>query len=231
MNYIDKILEGSIYRNELIKLFYLFPVNRGELTKYTNNQLETVATSLIDIIKDTSIENIVDIIEANRESIACLTPANIPQFSNIEIINDVLDIVNSSEDISFEDIGYYLNKKASKGAQTKYGENHYKTAAVIGLTYSEKPFGVTYLGKKYMLIDTDTKENIRNKLFLRVPIVQTIILNAKYKKTVPMNILQQYLSKSTSIRRRSNVRTMVEYVYKSADVGFQIEIQKNIDWK
>lgn len=231
MNYIDKVLGDSVYKNEIIKLFYLFPVSKDDISRYTDTQLEQVARVLISIIKETSIEDIVDIIEASKENIAELTSANIPQFSNIELINDVLDVVNSTDNISFEEIGYYLNKSASKGAQTKFGENHYKTAALIGLTTQEKPFSITYLGKQYMILDTDKKENVRNKLFLRVPIVQTIVIDAKYKKTIPMDILKKYLSESTSIRRRSNVRTMVDYVCKSADVEFQMEIQKNLDWK
>ena len=230
MNYIDKILKGTD-RNEIIKLFFLFPVSQQESSNYTDIQLEQVAKNLFTIIHNTSVEAIIDIIEANKECISDLTSANIPQFSNIELINDVLDVVNSTENITFSDIGYYLNKSASKGAQTKYGENHYKTAALLNLTTFEKPYSITYLGKKYMILDTDTKENIRNKLFLKVPIVQSIAIDARYKKTVPMNILKKYLSESTSIRRRTNVRTMIDYVCKSAGIEFQMKLQKNLDWK
>lgn len=231
MNYIDKLLEETIYPNEIIRLFYLCPVSMETINSYTKEQLESTTEKLIDILNGVSIESILTIIEANREDIAEITPANIPQFSSIEAINDVLDYVNSADEVTYELIGYYINKDAKKGAQTKYGENHYKTSASIGLTTVEKPFIVTALGEKYMELSTEKKIAIRNKLFLLVPIVQKILIDAKYKEVQPMNILKMYLSESTSLRRRSNVRTMVEYVYNDADIKFRIEVQKNLDWK
>lgn len=231
MSYIDEILNESIYQNEIIKLFYLSPVSNEELKVYTDEQLNIVAGKIVDILKAISIDNIISIIEANKAEIAEITPANIPQFSNINSINDVLDVVESSDEITFELIGYYINKNASKGAQIKYGENHYKTAAAIGLTTLNKPFHVTALGKKYMSLSWEDKISIRNKLFLLVPIVQKIIIDAKYRTVHPLDVLRLYLSESTSIRRRSNVRTMVEYVYKDADMELLLEIKKNLDWK
>lgn len=231
MNYIDKLLEETIYPNEIIRLFYLCPVSAETFNSYTKEQLEIVMEKLIDILKKASVENILTILEANREDIAKITPANIPQFSSIESINDVLDYVNSADEVTYELIGYYINKDAKKGAQTKYGENHYKTSASIGLTTIEKPFMVTTLGKKYMTLPTEEKTQIRNKLFLLVPIVQKILIDARYMEVQPMDILNMYLSASTSLRRRSNVRTMVEYVYNDADLEFRIEVKKNLDWK
>lgn len=231
MSYIDEILNESIYQNEIIKLFYLSPVSNEELKVYTDEQLNIVAEKIVDILKAISIDNIISIIEANKAEIAEITPANIPQFSNINSINDVLDVVESSDEITFELIGYYINKNASKGAQIKYGENHYKTAAAIGLTTLNKPFHVTALGKKYMSLFWEDKTSIRNKLFLLVPIVQEIIIDAKYRTVHPLDVLRLYLSESTSIRRRSNVRTMVECVYKDADMELLLEIEKNLGWR
>lgn len=231
MSYIDEILNESIYQNEIIKLFYLSPVPYEELKLYTNEQLNIVAQKIIDILKTISIDNIISIIEANKAEIAEITSANIPQFSNIDSINDVLDVVESSDEITFELIGYYINKNTSKGAQIKYGENHYKTAAAIGLTTLNKPFRVTAIGKKYMSLSLKDKTSIRNKLFLLVPIVQKIIIDAQYRTVHPLDVLRLYLSESTSIRRRSNVRKMVEYVYKDTDMEFRIKVQKNLDWK
>lgn len=231
MNYIDKLLKEIVYSNEIIKLFYLYPVLVETYATYTEEQLAIAIDKLVDILKGTSIENILNVIESDREKIAEITPANIPQFSNIESINDVLDYVNSADKVTYELIGYYINKDAKKGAQTKYGENHYKTSASIGLTTIDKPFMITALGKKYMTLPTEEKVVIRNKLFLLVPIVQKILIDAKYMEVQPMNILNMYLSKSTSLRRKPNIRTMVEYVYNDADIEFRIEIQKNLDWK
>lgn len=231
MSYIDEILNESIYQNEIIKLFYLFPVSNEELKVYTDDQLNIVAEKIIEILKVVSVDNIISIIEANKAEIPEITTANIPQFSNINSIDDVLNIVESSDQITFELIGYYINKNTSKGAQIKYGENHYKVAAAIGLTSFKKPFHVTALGKRYMSLSSEDKIIIRNKLFLLVPIVQKIIIDAKYKIVHPVDILRLYLSESTSIRRRSNVRTMVESVYKDASIELLPKIKKNLYWK
>ena len=230
MNYIDKLLEEKIYPNEIVRLFYLFPMTKQELLSY-GEQLRTAYSKLIDVLEAVSIETIVDIIEANRDLIGEITPANIPQFSNLMSINDVLDFVDSTDDITFELIGYYINKDAKKGAQVKYGENHYKTAAAMGLVYSEKPFGITELGKQYMRLPKEKQLSLRNKLFLQIPIVQTIIVEAKNHKVAPTDILREYLSESTSIRRRSNVRALVEHACKEANAEFMVEIQNNLEWK
>jgi hypothetical protein len=231
VNYIDKLLEEIIYPNEIIKLFYLSPISTETFKKYKVAQVEVATDKLIGLLKGVCIENIINIIEANRERIVDITPANIPQFSNIDSINDVLDYVNSSDEVTYELIGYYINKDAKKGAQIKYGENHYKTAASFGLTTNEKPFKVTALGKKYMTLLKAEKIALRNKLFLLVPIVQQVLIDAKYRLVKPTKILNLYLSESTSIRRRSNVKTMVESAYKEADTEFVIAIEKNLDWK
>lgn len=231
MNYIDKLLVNDIYPNEIINDFYLSPILMEDHIRYTDEELDMATDKLIEVLNGTSIENIITIIEANRNRIAEITPANIPQFSSIDSINEVLDYVASADEVTYELIGYYINKDAKKGAQTKYGENHYKTATSMGLTTVEKPFKVTALGKKYMNLATTEKVALRNKLFLLVPIVQEIIIEAKYKEIQPMKILKLYLSESTSLRRRSNVKTMVEYVYKDADISFKLELQKNLVWK
>lgn len=231
MNYVDKLLVNDIYPNEIINDFYLSPIPMEDYDRYTDEELAMVTDKLIKVLNGTSIENIVTVIEANRNRIAEITPANIPQFSNIDSINEVLDYVASADEVTYELIGYYINKDAKKGAQTKYGENHYKTAASIGLTTVEKPFKITALGKRYMNLAITEKVVLRNKLFLLVPIVQEIIIEAKYKELQPIEILKLYLSESTSLRRRSNIKTMVEYVYKDADISFTLELQKNLVWK
>ena len=231
MNYIDKLLKQDIYPHEILNDFYLSPVLSEDLKKYTEVELELATDRLISILIGTKVEDILIVIEANRNRIVEITSANIPQFSNIDAINEVLDYVVSADEITYELIGYYINKDAKKGAQTKYGENHYKMAAAIGLTTAERPFAVTMLGSKYMRLTKKEKISLRNKLFLLVPIVQQIIIAAKYREIQPMQILRLYLSESTSVRRRANVRTMVEYVYKDAGVELATEIKKNLDWK
>ena len=82
-----------------------------------------------------------------------------------------------------------------------------------------------------MRLPKEKQLSLRNKLFLQIPIVQTIIVEAKNHKVAPTDILREYLSESTSIRRRSNVRALVEHVCKEANAEFMVEIQNNLEWK
>ena len=89
---------------------------------------------------------------AKQEKLPEIKSINIPQFSNIDDLNGVLDIVYSTDNITFEDIGYYFYPESKLHAQWKYGENHYKMAALLGLTSWDKPYRVTDFGVEYMKI-------------------------------------------------------------------------------
>ena len=90
MNYIDKLLKKDIYPNEIINEFYLSPVSTDDFEQYSEEELELATDRLIMILNNAKIEDIITIIEANRTRISEITPANIPQFSNIDSINECL---------------------------------------------------------------------------------------------------------------------------------------------
>ena len=228
-SYIDKILGDRIYDHEILRLFYLHPVDVIEQEKYTDGELQRVAAYLLKIINRTSAKKIIDIIESDATSIKEISAKNIPQYSNIDSIDDVISIVESNPGCNYELIGYFFNKTGSKGAQTKYGENHYKTAALMHLTTNHQPFSVSYIGKEYIKFDAEVRTEIRTKLFLLIPIIQKSVIDARYHEINMMEILCKYLSESTAIRRRTNVRTMLDYVCKST-LGEEI-IETNLNWK
>ena len=165
------------------------------------------------------------------QTLASKNPSNIPQFSDIDDLNGVLDIVYSSENITFEDIGYYFYPDSKIHAQWKYGENHYKTAALLGLTSWNKPYQVTDFGVEYMKIPAQERDNIRNKLILRIPVIQRVLLISMERELKPMDILTQHLALSTAKRRHSNLHVMVELVINSMNTENRLEIAENIKWK
>ena len=188
------------------------------------------ASILIKELKDLSIEDLFDIIFLNREKIQDITAKNIPQFSNINIINNVLNIINdSSEEVTRQYIGYILNKNASPLAQTKYGENHLKLAIQLGLA-SEKPCSVSAIGYEYMKLSDTDKVNIQAKLSLRIPIIQHILLNACDGVTNGMLLLSTVLSEKTAVRRRSNVKKLIAEIYSLSSAEFKIKVLNNIIW-
>lgn len=231
MNYIDKILKDSIYSNEILKLFFMEPVSEEELIGYQDSELEKVAKEIFQLLLDTKTEDIITIIESNMSDIKKITAANIPQFSNIDHLEVVLDIVLSNENATFEDIGYYFNKDGKVGAQRKYGENHYKLCSQLGLTSVKKPFELSFLGKAYRKLSKDDKEEIKTKLALRIPIIQSIIIDAQHKEVVISKRLGQYLSDSTALRRRSNIRVLVTRICNSVSAELKDTITNNLNWK
>ncbi len=167
----------------------------------------------------------------NQEKLPEIKSINIPQFSNIDDLNGVLDIVNSTDNISFEDIGYYFYPDSKLHAQWKYGENHYKMAALLGLTSWDKPYHITDFGIEYMKIPKDERTEIRNKLIWRVPIAQQIIIKSLSGELKPIDVLAQYLALSTARRRHSNVHVMVDILVNSLEKDVKVKITDNIKWK
>lgn len=228
-NYIDKILEKSIYKQEVIRLFYLNSVSVDDCKKYDEDSLKRVAQYMLRIIGETPVKEIMDSIESDASNIQEITTQNIPQYSRLDAVEKVLQIVESNPGCNYELIGYFLNKNTSKVAQRKYGENHYKTAALLNLTTWKQPYSVTFLGKEYMQLEADIQKEIKVKLFLLIPIIERTIIRSKYESVNMMDVLRKYLSESTARRRGPNVRKMMDYICRS-EAGLEI-LESNLNWE
>lgn len=191
------------------------------------------AFSILDLLLNMSTDEIFAVIKSHQSSLIPVVSNNIPQFSTADEIFSVLRVVIDSgiEDLSYEKIGYYLCDKGAKvGAQVKYGENHYKLAAQLGLVTFAKPFTPTDIGLAYYLTESAIKRQaIKKHLALRIPIIQQALLLAD-ESTVNMGeFMRRYLSQSTMLRRRSNVRELLQYIMDVADVPMQHRLN-NIVW-
>jgi len=190
---------------------------------------------LLDLLLNISTNDVFAVIKSHQASLTPVVSNNIPQFSNVDEIFSVLRIVIDSEieDLSYKKIGYYLCAKVAKvGAQVKYGENHYKLAAQLGLVTFAKPFTATDIGLAFYLTDNTIKRQaIKKHLALRIPIIQQALLLADTNTIVDMGALMcQYISQSTMLRRRSNVRELMQYIMDIADVPTQHRLN-NIVWR
>lgn len=185
---------------------------------------------LLTYLEKFSIEDILFEIEQSQEITEPIQSKNISQFSDINAVDYVVQIVSDSEDeINYQYIGYMLNKNASDGAQTKYGENHLKMAIQMGLV-SEKPYKVSELGKEYLALSEEERNKIKPKLYMRVPLIQKLLLESKNEKIDAMDEMRIYLSEKTAIRRRSNIKTLLNEISKIASVETQKQIMDNISW-
>ena len=208
--------------------------------KYQQNLLTTSFTAMLDTppegFFDFFASEIADdlfvVLQKEATSLQPINPANIPQFSNIDEIDTVLRIlIESGEQFSsYNSLGYYMCPRgANVAAQSKYGENHYKTAALLGLTRTGTPLSATGLGTAYHSIqDSDFKLAIRKRLTLRIPIVQQALFLAESPMSMT-DLMAQHLATSTVARRKSNVKTLLQYVCDVSGPQMQHRIS-NIMW-
>lgn len=188
------------------------------------------AKYILKNVYDLPIQDILLLIRDSKYPHPLITPGDIPQFSQFYDYEKVLRIVMDSgeKDISFEMLGYYLEGKRSVRAMVKYGENHYKLATQMGLVTSGKHRENTLLGSCYRQIkDEETRYLIGCKLCLRIPVIWKIMFLACIGPVDIGSFLEQYLSPSTAMRRKSSIRKILKLL-QSYDTRERQCIYKNI---
>lgn len=164
--------------------------------------------------------------------LSSLTPDMIVQFSNFKCgIEDVPRIIfEQNRELKFDEIGELLLGKRDPGAMKKYGENHSKLAELFSLVElsDTKPTLVknTNFGNFCVMIDERLKMKMFRILAMRDPLIKNLIFRAKnghcsYKAEASC------LSESTMIRRRSNVKTIFEFILKNTDFEYLIDV---VEW-
>ncbi len=159
-------------------------------------------------------------------------PADVPVFSTFEIgikrINELLYFESSG--MTFEELGYQIVKAPKKGANIKYGENHAKLAKYFSLVlFSQtRPTKVTNssIGNYLVRCEDDQRVAILKKLVLRIPFIQSLIVkamngNVNYKEEV------SFLSEKTALRRKGNVKQLVEFSLKETSYKYLL---KRVEW-
>lgn len=233
-DYIYELLDPLAKNEEILRLFFLHPLNREQKNKYSDSALKSAGYRLLSILEKTSTEEILDIIELHKNEIQEITTGSLPQFSELNDADKVPDIVLSNPDCKYKLIGYFFNKDAADHSNQKYGENHYKLAAQLGLCeYADKHAedGITkvsFFGMIYKDLPKKTRDILRPKLCLQVPFVQHILVEARHDQVNAMNELESMLTHSTSIRRRSSIQQMMHAIEETLTTDRYI--MNNIDW-
>lgn len=192
--------------------------------KGTIEELVYVCNLLLSIPINTFIECI------NEEK--HYTSDMIFQYSTLEhAIVDVCNVLKFIGDgLTFSELGKIIIKAKEDGACKKYGENHSKLAEEMSMVSLER-IGVTkvYLtsfGDFSVCLSSKDRMELIRRLSLRNYFVQDLIFQAKNNYIVSyMDMAQKTLSKSTAIRRKSNVRQIVDLILKD-----DIELLNKIVW-
>jgi hypothetical protein len=196
-----------------------------------DNIIPEDSAEVIDVFKRVSMDDIVYYMSENSDRISPISACNIPQFSNIRSIPQVLKIVESYEGlIDYRKIGYFFNKDGTDNAKRKYGENHYKLVASLGLVTKEKPLNLTPLYYEYKKIDQDKKDEIKAKLMMNIPIVQCLCCIALKQRIGVYALMLENLSESTATRRRSSVKSILHEVMKYMSPDMATLLSVNLKW-
>ena len=178
-------------------------------------------------------------IDAFFDAIKCgdynhkISPAMVPCFSNFENgAHRLIELLEFEPDgLSFAEAGFQLIEAVSEGAKVKYGENQSKLARIMSLVSisSNKPAVVTTTpwGNYLVRFNMEQKQGVLKKLLLRDPCIQSIIHSALNDYTRYADKVAA-LSKSTAIRRRTNVKWLIEYILSGTD---NEAVMLHIDWE
>lgn len=185
-----------------------------------------------DVIGAVPIESFFDVLQG-MEIPRSLIPADVPCFSNFENgaarLSELLEF--EPDGLSFSDAGYQLMNSVKDGARTKYGENHSKLAAMMSLVSisNTRPAIITATrwGSFLTKYEMRQKADVLQKMLLRDLCVKTIVKNALNGQTSYREAVAA-LSKSTALRRRTNVKCLVEFVLNGTE---REEALSRIDWE
>ena len=166
-------------------------------------------TSFCDFMEDvfTSPDKVVD-------------AKNIPQISNLRIgTTEILKMLKNHNDygMTFADIGRsFLEGDRKEDAYIKFGENHAKLAKELDLLYFVRQGHIyVYISDfGYALMEyteENQKELLAKQMFI-IPTIRYIIKQASKNHVNVVEILNQYVSKATAIRRGCSVRKILKYI-------------------
>lgn len=155
-----------------------------------------------------------------------IEPGDVIQFSNIKDATiNFCEKVNkiNNPGLNFQEVGKLLqddgiNRKV--GAYVKYGENHTKTAQTLGLAFELcNTYYLSGIGYIFMELSEENREKLLTRLILRSKLF-TSMIQASVNGKVNMREFLYKLSDSTYVRRRSNIKKMMEYLTQSNEYDF-----------
>lgn len=218
MNPIDEALVATFYSHKL----HVEDACTNPLC--TSEAMMKTCDDLIHILLNTDCDDLIKVIRKYGISFT-IDKSDIPQYSSLEdCVYQVPEIVQDCgiENISYTQMGFMLRVKPRKdGADSKYGENHAKTASQMGLCAVEKcSISSSYLGISYNKRTRTEQENLVPKLVLFIPLICNLFAsNASY---IDVNESLSILKESTQKRRLPNVWRLINKVNKVLPNEFQI---------
>lgn len=221
MNSITTLFFSREYENRINNesLYYTFKVPEVEILNY----VEEINLVPIEELLDHMFKGIPNkVIEAE----------DICQFSNFDdatngICKVFIDVGNPG--LQYLEIGKLLQNdgvKRNKAADLKYGENHVKTAEILGLTFRRKhTYFLGCIGFIFNGLSDEDKEKLLTRLILRSNFICRLY-KVSQLGVVDVKGCLYMISESTYIRRRPNVKRLLDVLGQSEEYDFSTFLRK-----
>lgn len=177
---------------------------------------QTKCTLLLEVLQRHSCAEILSLIKEGDDLFE-IDKKDIPQFSDFKDAYYKVPYMLANcgtKDVGYNEMGYMLrNENRKEVADKKYGENHIKTAALMGLcSFKKCRANTSTLGNLFIKLSEKERENILPKICLYIPFLYNY-----FKKGGTDEVREEMLSVlsvTTQNRRRSNVNTIIDTIRK-----------------
>lgn len=186
----------------------------------------------IEMLLSIRYENYLEYVREHEYDI-CLLSSDVPQFSSIESatlrICSILKECKHLQCFTFNEIGKLLldDKERTAAALKKYGENHVKAAADLGLCIRNgNKFVLSPLGYAYPELEQKDQIKLLSRLVLRYKFVYRIIHKVLNGQSVSIEDEIAFLSPSTIARRKGNCLLLCKLISDNLEIDTNNIISK-----
>ncbi len=166
-----------------------------------------------------------------REQITSKDVFQFSDFSDATLVICEKIKAHNNPGVKYIDVGKILlddGKIRKDGAYTKYGENHVKTAEAIGLFFElSSTYFLSCLGYVYCDLSNDDRKKLLTRLLLRNRLIVRM-MQASENGNVNAREFLYMLSDSTYLRRKSNIKAVLNILDSSDEYDFTDFVEKII---
>lgn len=213
-NVISQLSELEMKNRDIILSFFNDNISLKKEDYASKEEYTAVIHYLITLLSGTTPADLIETIKKNYKHKE-ITSRDIPQFSDLSVaLYDTPQKLHeqNARDLTYEQVGQLLwDSPRDIGADKKYGENHAKTAAQIGLTSVENgKINITDFGRIFLSHNPAIQASLLPALWLKSPLFHNYYGSANGESTLSLDI--SVLSESTRKRRLSNIRTIINLI-------------------
>lgn len=222
------------WENNILNQFFTFEYEKNiesDIIKQNFNIHYVNSLEYIKSVLEIPIGTILEYILKNSKRQAIMA-SDVFQFSDFKNATyNLCQLIKKSNNpgLKHKEIGILLlndGKERSELALAKYGENHIKTAELLGLAFKNN--NIYYLSTMGMMFDELSEiqqKMLLIRLILRNKLISQIIFVSK-EQNIDMETFLYDLSETTYIRRRSNIKYILEILENSTECDFSFLANK-----